>query len=365
MSPAHWKSGDAILVSSYGVSFQGSPPAFTTGMMRTTAWESLPYYDSANSFLDDKVNYHQLAWIDMESTATIDVAFPANPDYGQTLTTRQGQAKTAEGTAWGLIATGDTMSDVLPSLSNLSATNTIAYVESDFTPDGHPDYSATQASIRTVTYNNHAGGTSAPLQGASDAQHLNYYPSYSADDQLIAFNQAPAPSATSPDGPYYNRFGQVMIVPAAGGTPISLAANTPNSCAGDNVSAGIINSWPKWSPDVVSTKTATSAGKTYYFLIFSSARLYKDEFSEQFTLVANPLSNFTGLHLSSQLYLAAIVVDNATNAVTTYPAVYIWNQNRTPGSGTTTTNLQYSNLTPAWAPFALPPLVITPPVQTM
>ena len=106
-------------------------------------WEALPYYDTANSFLDDKVNYHTLAWIDMESTATIDVAFPANPDYGQTLTTRQMEATAAMGTTWGLIATGDTMSDVMPSLSNLAATNTIAYVESDFTPDGHPDYTAT------------------------------------------------------------------------------------------------------------------------------------------------------------------------------------------------------------------------------
>jgi hypothetical protein len=221
-----------------------------------------------------------------------------------------------------------------------------------------------------VPFNDRKGGTSQPLQGASDAAHLNYYPSYSVDDRFIAFTQAPAPGTTSQfntpatDGPYYNRYGEIMIVPSGGGTAISLAANTPNSCAGDDVSKGIINSWPKWSPDVVSTKSATSAGKTYYFLIFSSARLYKDEFSEQFALVADPLSDFTGLHSSSQLYLAAIVVDNATNAVTTYPAVYIWNQNRTPGAGNTAMNLQYSNLTPAWAPFALPPLYIAPPVQT-
>jgi hypothetical protein len=300
----------------------------------------------------------------MESTATIDVAFPMNPDYGNTLSTRQMQATAAKGTAWGLIATGDTMSDVMPSMSNKPGTNTIAYVESDFTPDGHPDYTATMASIRTVPYNNHAGGTSAPLAGASDSGHLNYYPAYSADDALIAFTQAPVPSATSPDGPYYNRFGQVMIVPAAGGTPIALAANTPNSCAGDVSPNQVINSWPKWSPDVINTGGTGDAGpgKSYYFLIFSSARVYKDEFSEQFTLTADPLSNFTGMHVSSQLYLAAIVVDNATQQVTTYPAVYIWNQNRTPGAGgTTAMNLQYSNLTPAWAPFALPPLVIPPP----
>jgi hypothetical protein len=372
MSLAHWKAGDAIVVSSYGTSFQGAPPAFTTGTKRTTPWEALPYYDTANAFLDEKVNYHTLAWIDMESTATIDVNFVADPStmngYGQTLTTRQMEATAAEGTAWGLIATGDTMSDVMPSMSNLAATDTIAYVESDFTPDGHPDYTATQASIRTVAYNGHLGGASQLLAGASDSGHLNYYPSYSANDELIAFTQAPAPNGTTyTDGPYYNRFGQVMIVPAAGGMAIPLAANTPNACAGDDVSLGIINSWPKWSPDVV----VHPNGKTYYFLIFSSARNYGssasnygDEFSVPFQLPANPASDFSGLHSSSQLYLAAIVVDNTTKEVTTYPAVYIWNQSRTPGAGPPNPPQQHSNLTPAWAPFALPPLVIPHPPST-
>jgi len=76
-------------------------------------------------------------------------------------------------------------------------------------------------------------------------------------------------------------------------------------------------------------------------------------------LPVNPLSSFKGLSQSSQLYLAAVVVDDATGEITSYPAVYIWNQNRTPGAnGTTATGLQYSNLTPAWDPIELPPLVI-------
>jgi hypothetical protein len=351
MSPAHWKPGDAILVSSYGTSFQGSPPAFTTGLERTTVWQALPYYDATDPLLDDRVNHHTLAWIDMESTATIDVAFPVPPDYGQSLTARQMQAAAAEGTAWGLIATGDMLSDVMPSLSNLAGTNTIAYVESDFTPDGHPDYTATQASIRTVPYNDHAGGTSQPLEGASDPNHLDYYPSYSPDDAFIAFVQAPAPSASSPDGPYYNRFGQVLIVPSAGGTPTVLAANDPNACAGDDLSQGIINSWPQWSPEAV----VAANGKTYYFLVFSSARLYADEFGASFMLPQDPTSAFTGLHASSQLYLAAIVVDNTTKEITTYPAVYIWPQNRFSGAGNPP---PHSNLTPVWGPFSfsVPPL---------
>ncbi len=118
------------------------------------------------------------------------------------------------GTGYGLIATGDTgISDVSPVINHKG--DTIAYVATDYSPDGHPDATATIATVRTVPYNNKAGGTSTALAGASDAAHLNYYPSYSADDKLIAFVQAPLPSTASPDGPYYNRFGQEMVVPAA------------------------------------------------------------------------------------------------------------------------------------------------------
>jgi hypothetical protein len=54
------------------------------------------------------------------------------------------------------------------------------------------------------------------------------------------------------------------------------------------------------------------------------------------------------------------VVDDATGAITSYPAVYIWNQNRTPAAGGTAAALAYSNLTPAWDPIKLPDLVIPP-----
>lgn len=345
MSLGHWKQGDRTLVTSYGATFKSGKP-------RDKAWQGLPYYDPANSANDDKIKWHQLAWIDMESNANIDVKVTDNPDYGQALTNRENQAMAAKGTAWGLIATGDTnVSDVSPSFNH--AGDKIAYVATDFSPDGHPDTDAKTADVRIVDYNNRAGGSSQPLSGASDPGYLEYYPSFSADDKFIAFNRAPNPGGSSPDGPYYNRFGEVMIVPAAGGMPTRLVANDPNACGGDDVSKGLINSWPKWSPDVF-----TAHGKTYYFLIFSSARKYGDEFSKQFTLPPNPLSSFKGLNQSSQLYLVAVVVDKATNAVTTYPAVYIWNQNRTPGNGGMGQGIQYSNLTPAWDPFKLPPIVI-------
>jgi hypothetical protein len=347
VSPAHFSAGDRVLLTSYGTTFK-------SGMMRTKPWQALPSYNSSNPNLDDKVKWHSLAWIDLESNATIDVAVTDTPNYGQPLTTREMEGTAAMGTAYGLIATGDTsVSDVSPAMSHDGMT--IAYVTTDFSPDGHPDYTATTAAIRTVPYNNKAGGTSQPLAGASDPAHLNYYPSYSGDDRFIAFVQAPAPAASSPDGPYYNRFGQVMIVPAAGGSSVRLAANDPNACAGDNVSAGLINSLPRWSPDALS-----AGGKTYYFLVFTSARKYGDEFSQQFNLPSNPFSTFQGLTISSQLWLAAVVVDDTTGAVTTYPAYYVWNQNRVPGPTGVGAGVQYSNLTPTWEALQLPALTIQP-----
>jgi hypothetical protein len=347
MSKGHWMTGDRILVTSYATHFKSGTP-------RNKAWEALPTYNP-----NDSASIHQLAWIDLESTATINVAVTDTPDYGQNLTTREMQAASAmapAGNAYGLIATGDgaTTSDVSPSFSHKG--DKIVYVATDYSPDGHPDYIAKVADVKVVDYNNKAGGTATALMGASDPNYLEYYPSFSADDKFIAFTQAPNPTAANPDGPYYNRMGQIMIVPEAGGTPTPLVSNNPNACAGDNVSAGIINSWPKWSPDAFSAH-----GKTYYFVIFSSGRVYADEFSSQFQLMSNSASDFNGLHSSSQLWLAAVVVDNGTGTIKTYPAVYLWNQNRTPGAPT---GVHYSNLTPAWDPGSLPPIVIPPPEQT-
>lgn len=352
LSPAHFTAGDRVLVTTFGSTFK-------SGTARTKAWQALPSYDDANPVNNDRVKWHELAWIDLETTAAIDVAVTATPDYGPALAARDAAALAAKGTGWGIIATGDTgFGAASPSFSHKG--DSIVYVATDYSPDGHPDAEAKTADLRVVPYNNRAGGTSQPLAGAADGAHLEYYPSYSADDALIAFTRAPTPSATSPDGPYYNRFGQITVIPSAGSSDpagvIALAANDPVACGGDDVSAGLINSWPKWSPDAF-----TVGGKTYYFLIFSSARKYGDEFTQQFKLPPNPLSSFKGKNDSSQLYLAAVVVDNATKQITTYPAVYIWNQNRAP-SANGAASLHYSNLTPAWDPIKLPDLMI-PPVK--
>jgi hypothetical protein len=81
---------------------------------------------------------------------------------------------------------------------------------------------------------------------------------------------------------------------------------------------------------------STADGKDYYFLIFSSARKYPGTFH----LPSNQYSPSDTR--ASQLYMAAIVRDSS-GALTTYPAVYLWNQ------GPTTTNL-----TPAWDEVNIP-----------
>ncbi|HSO40118.1 MAG TPA: hypothetical protein VLT33_46640 [Labilithrix sp.] len=163
---------------------------------------------------------------------------------------------------------------------------------------------ATDGRIHIVPYANRAGGVSTAVPGASDAAFNQFYPTFSADDQLLAFNRV---SATGNSTSYNNPAAEVFVVPTTGGTPTRLAAKK---------SPGITNSWPKWSPEV-----QDDAGKSYYFLVFSSTR--------------NPGS------AGPQLYVAPIVV--AGGVVKTYAALDLWNQPENE-----------NNHTPAWDVFQLP-----------
>jgi hypothetical protein len=116
---------------------------------------------------------------------------------------------------------------------------------------------------------------------------------------------------------YNNPNAEVFVVPAAGGTATRVAANDPPACLGIR-SPGVNNSWAKWSPLVI-----TACGSTYYFFVFSSNR----------DLAAG----------GPQLYVAPIIVD-ASGKLTTYSALYLWNQPEGE-----------HNHTPAWDVFQLPP----------
>lgn len=97
-------------------------------------------------------------------------------------------------------------------------------------------------------------------------------------------------------------------------------------------------------------------GRSYYFLLFTSARKYGDEFSTPFQIGGTDDSGT--LRDSTQLYLTTLVVDDTTGTVTSYPAIYLWNQNRTPVPDGSSVALQYANMNPVWGSTQPPPLQI-------
>ncbi len=216
------------------------------------------------------------------------------------------------GTATGVLArTGDTRKGAAPTWSHDG--NTIVYVSTTAVVTGRLDNGP--ADLYSIPYGNRAGGTAQPIQGASDANFEEYYPEYSPDDQLLAFDRI-----ASGNNMYNSPLAEVYVIPASGGTATRLAANDPPACSG-KTSPGVTNSWPKWAP----LASPASGGRTFYWVVFSSTRDEK----------GNP-----------QLYVSPVVVANGT--VTTYQALYLWNQ---PANE--------NNHTPAWDVFKIPP----PPVN--
>lgn len=214
-----------------------------------------------------------------------------------------------QGTGWGVLErTGDVGH---ASSAQVSHDGTkVVYVSTGGTGAG---VIAGDGRIHVVPYGNRQGGAATPITGASDVAFNQFYPTFSADDQLLAFNRVPAgPNATS----YNNPAAEVFVVPSAGGTATRLAANDPPACLTAKKSPGITNSWPKWAPEVQMVN-----GKAYYFLVFSSTR--------------NPSS------MGPQLYVAPIVVEGGV--VKTYAALSLWNQPENE-----------NNHTPAWDVFKLP-----------
>ena len=308
-SMGHWSDGDRIGVTAYS-------PRNAQGVGFT---DSTPYPSRKDGLL----------WIDLATTATFD----ARPEQGDVQMLLNQQISAALGSALGVIALdGETRSVAAPSFSHDGTR--IVYTSAEATQDGRLSMGR-EADLHVVPWNDRKGGAVTPVAGASQAGVAEYYPSFSADDKLIAFTRV-----GSPDGQmlYYRPDGEVYVVPAEGGEAVRLAANDPPACSGER-SPGVINSWPKWSPAVTVVPPTTmelGRARTFYFLIFSSARKYVGSFQLPRTQYSPPDTR------SSQLYMTALV-RYENGEIESYPALYLWNQDP-----------KTSNLTPAWDTFKIP-----------
>src|SRR5580658_8873599 len=236
-SPTQWDLGNHIAIAA-----SQNPPGAT--------WFGMNYQGSPAS----------LVWIDLSTQEAPVLGGNANatPTAGQI-----GMLPSGGAAGYGTITrTGDDNSALAPAWSHDG--NTIVYVSNNAPQDGRLGQAqgGTVADLYSVPYNNKAGGNATPITGASDPNYLEYYPSFSPDDQFVAFNRAPGA-----DNPYYDPNAEVNVIQTTGGTPLRLKANDPPACS-QAKSPGVTNSWAKFAPD-----GPTCGGSTYYWLIFSSSRL--------------------------------------------------------------------------------------------
>jgi hypothetical protein len=295
-SDAYWSDQGRIVITSFG----------NTG---ETGWGTAPS-NIGQSFSQQPEA--RLAWINLSAASG-----PAPAESGQELIKWVAGLR---GTAYGFIERqGDSRGALMPDFSDDG--QKIVYVSTSAGKDGRLGMG--EADLYTVPYNAGAGGPATALPGAAASGVGEYYPAFSPDSKLIAFNRVGNLSAEL----YYNKDSEVHVIPAEGGTAERLKANDPPACLGAT-SPGIINSWPRWSPLAL-----TVGARTYYWLIFSSAR------EPSMEIVGPDVKDKRG----SQLYITAVVVEGGK--ITTYPAIYIWNQRRTT-----------SNHTPAWDVFKIPPV---------
>ena len=218
------------------------------------------------------------------------------------------------GASGAITRNGDSQGVGAPSWSHDG--QTIAYMSTNAEAEGQPG--AGVSDLYTVPYADRAGGQASAVSGAADSAYNEYYPAFSADDQFLAFDRNPSGADM-----YNSANAEVFIVPAKGGSATRVAANDPPGCS-PNRSPGVTNSWPKWSPEVLTAHN----GKAYYWMIFSSTR--------------NELNS----PVHPELYITGVVILPG-GQIETHSAIYLWNQ---PGNE--------SNHTPAWDVFKIPPVPI-------
>ena len=326
-SPSHYATGDRIVVSTLGAGWSASSvkdPGMASGVTSELAWFDLEW-QSASTVVD--------AGLPMAPRCKNPTTIPTS--YQPCLTPGPSNG------GWGLIArNGDTNGAGAPSWSHNAdgQTDVIAYVSTNVgVKDGRMDCSVSTspctADIYTVPYGSSGpglggvGGAATPLAGASDPAYNEYYPAFSPDDKLIAFNRVA--SGTS----MYNQpKAEVFVIPyngGKGGTAARISANDPVACTGA-APGGVQNTWPKWAqnPANGSSPQTDANGNAYYWLAFSSTRS---------PTAGTTFDPATGLSpKNQQLYVAAVVV-SPSGTITTFAPVFPWNQ-----------DASVNNLVPAW-----------------
>ena len=264
---------------------------------------------------NDKDPAH-LVWMDTNSTA---------------FTMINGVPVPEQGTAWGPLAhSGDLGGTAFPTWSNDG--NTIVY-SSTAGATGDQDGRLNQGTtdLYSIPYADKAGGAATPVPGGSSTALEEYYASFAPDDSLLAYTAVPAGQVM-----YANTQAELYVVPFGGAgshTAMRLAANDPPACTMIR-SPGVNNHWPKWSPDAL----VGADGTRFYWIIFSSNR-----YGTPSVTASN--SGTTATVQVSQLYITAVTISEV-GVITTYPAIYLWNQ-----------PLNRLNTTPAWQNFHIPIII--------
>jgi len=298
--------GQAVAMSSSTTATDGSGPSSIEIRTLADTTRSPSFISTAAQSLLARKDQHAVAFSKAHWAAGDRMMRSALSIAGkrEILWTNLETASADQGTGWGVLArTGDTGAAGGAAWSHDG--KSIVYFSAPEIGAGVID-GAGLSDLMVVPYDDKKGGAATPLY--KDPAWSSFYPQFAADDSLVAFTRVPRGQTS-----YNNKNGEIMVIPTAGGTPTRLVANDPPACL-LGMSPGITNSWPKWSP-----RATESGGKTYYWLTFSSTRG-----------PGNP-----------QLYVAPIVKSGST--ITTYPALYLWNQ---PAAE--------HNHTPAWDVFALP-----------
>lgn len=290
----------------------------------------------------------ELLWIDLAAPGEVpvDIRTATAETYENADQGLQRAVAGLRGTGWEMIPrTGDTNHAVMPDWSHDGTR--IVYTSTDAAQDGRIGL-AKSVDLFSVPFGDGAGGAATPVDGAATEAEFEYYPDYSPDDALLAFNRVPAYDTGSNkqdafDHVYYRPNSDIYVIPASGGEPVRLVSN--DGVCGESTGT-LYNSWAKWAPT-----SATDGQTSYYFLIFSTAR------NSPFAINRGNMRTSP----ASQLYMTTIV-KNADGTITSSPAIYLWNQRNLiegPADAPTVTELLTNNVTPAWDEFKIPPV---PPI---